>query len=163
MGRQPLGEQPLPRQGWSVKGADRDLTQELRLQAIREHRNVGDCLNEAISAWLESRKGKRTMNEYDGYTIDVHEMTGNLLAGDTTGLDTEAMPKRYCQLLREKLASEFPGAKITVSLQNAEGVCHEPRVYTPDGDGDEGAIATIGTIEEALWGSSEWYVETNEQ
>lgn len=57
MGRQPLGEQALPRQGWSVKGADRDLTQELRLQAIREGRNVGACLNEAIARWLESRKG----------------------------------------------------------------------------------------------------------
>lgn len=96
---------------------------------------------------------------YDGYTITVHEMTGNLLAGDTTGLDTAQMPKLYCQLLREKLATEFPGANITVRLQNAEGVCNDPEAYTPDGDIDEGAIARIGNIEERLWESSDWYVE----
>lgn len=61
MGRPSMGEQPLPRQGWSVKGMDKALTTELRLQSIREGRTVGECLNEAIGAWLHrytaSQKG----------------------------------------------------------------------------------------------------------
>ncbi len=101
------------------------------------------------------------MADYDGYEIRVTEFTGNLMAGDCTGLDREESPHQYCNLLRDRLEAAFPGAEIDIRLARAEGVCPEPRVYSPNLDmaAEDAALVAIGSIEEALFSSGEWYVD----
>ena len=96
--------------------------------------------------------------EYHGYTIQVTEFTGNLMSGDTDGLDMVASPRRYCELLRGLLAAEFPGSDITVTIQTAEGACPEARAYDPDGNRDDGVEDAIRAIEAELY-QGDWYVE----
>lgn len=58
----------------TVKGTDPELWQELRIQAIREQRLIGDCLNEAIRKWLEGRGTMTTTTIRDAYQefVDLH-------------------------------------------------------------------------------------------
>lgn len=56
MGRKPMGEQPLPLQPRTVKGTDSGLWWDFKLESIRQHRTVGDCLNEAMADWLKKRR-----------------------------------------------------------------------------------------------------------
>ncbi len=101
---------------------------------------------------------ENTAENYHGYTIRVTEFSGNLMSGETEGLDQVESPRRYCELLRERLAAEFPGADIGVVLQVAEGACPEPRAYGPDGNRDENAEAAVMEIQAEVYGT-DWYVE----
>lgn len=92
MGRPSMGEQPLPRQGWSVKGTNRALTQELRLQAIREGRTVGACLNEAILNWLTKPRSTRPTATFTRVELDAAEYDSRMPAtieADEGGYEVE--------------------------------------------------------------------------
>lgn len=104
------------------------------------------------------------MATYDGYRIEITELTGNLMAGDCTGLDVDESIRRYCELLRERVANEYPGAEIEINLEIASGVCPETRVYYPAGiewtrNDEDLHVGRIGEIEGDLYESAEWYVE----
>jgi hypothetical protein len=125
--------------------------------------SVSELLDRVISGELVIVRGERTMEQdYSGYQINVTEFDGNLMAGDCTGLDMDAMPQRYCELLRERIEAAYPGAVVDITLERGtEGACPETRVYTPEGDIDEDIALAIGGMEERLFSSDAWYVESD--
>jgi len=73
-----MGEQPLPRQGWTVKGASRATTQRIRIAAIRQGRTVGQVVNEALATWLAQEEEEREMRHQCTTIRDAYEHYADL-------------------------------------------------------------------------------------
>ena len=91
-------------------------------------------------------------------SISVTVLEGNLFAIEDASVDTRESASRYCSLLEDRIQAAFPGADVSVELEENTGGSNDSP-YCCGFENDEDTRDVVAEIEEALFTTDEWYVD----